>query len=100
MTSLFLLRQRAGRHDKRWLGVALAGAIGFTGLVIPHILRLKSISNYRILLPACASGGGSILLAADIFARLAFASTELPAGVVTATLGAPRFIWLLLRNRP
>ncbi len=86
-----------------WLtgtGVALAGAIGFIGLVIPHILRLNGISNYRILLPACALGGGSVLLAADILARLALASTELPVGVVTATLGAPLFIWLLLRNRP
>lgn len=52
-----------------------------------------------MLLPACALAGGGILLAADILARIAIASAELPIGVVTATLGAPVFIWLLLRNR-
>ncbi|MDN8540545.1 vitamin B12 ABC transporter permease BtuC [Erwinia sp. BC051422] len=85
-----------------WLigvSVALAGAIGFVGLVIPHILRLNNLSDHRMLLPACALAGGGILLAADILARIAIASAELPIGVVTATLGAPVFIWLLLRNR-
>lgn len=84
-----------------WLvgvSVALAGAIGFIGLVIPHILRLCRLSDHRVLLPACAMAGGSILLLADIVARLALASAELPVGVVTATLGAPVFIWLLLKR--
>ncbi|OON41252.1 vitamin B12 ABC transporter permease BtuC [Izhakiella australiensis] len=84
-----------------WLvgfSVALAGAIGFIGLVIPHILRLCGISDHRALLPACALGGASVLLLADIIARQALAAAELPVGVVTATLGAPLFIWLLLRN--
>ncbi|HBV40504.1 MAG TPA: vitamin B12 ABC transporter permease BtuC [Erwinia sp.] len=84
-----------------WLigvSVALAGAIGFVGLVIPHILRLNNLSDHRMLLPACALAGGGVLLAADILARVAIASAELPIGVVTATLGAPVFIWLLLRN--
>ncbi len=83
-----------------WLvgvSVALAGAIGFIGLVIPHILRLSGLSDHRVLLPACVLAGGSALLFADIIARLALASAELPIGVVTATLGAPVFIWLLLR---
>lgn len=86
-----------------WLtgvSVALAGAIGFIGLVIPHILRLNGIHDHRVLLPACALAGGGVLLAADILARIAIVSAELPIGVVTATLGAPVFIWLLLRNRP
>lgn len=86
-----------------WLtgvSVALAGAIGFVGLVIPHILRLNGINDHRMLLPACALAGGAILLAADVLARVAMSSAELPIGVVTATLGAPVFIWLLLRNRP
>ncbi|WP_147197271.1 vitamin B12 ABC transporter permease BtuC [Pantoea sp. CCBC3-3-1] len=86
-----------------WLtgvSVALAGAIGFIGLVIPHILRLNGIHDHRMLLPACALAGGGVLLAADILARIAIVSAELPIGVVTATLGAPVFIWLLLRNRP
>ena len=64
------------------VSVALAGAIGFIGLVIPHILRLCGLSA---------------LLLADIVARLALAAAELPIGVVTATLGAPVFIWLLLK---
>jgi len=85
-----------------WLvgvSVALAGAIGFVGLVIPHILRLNGLSDHRILLPGCALAGAGALLAADIIARVALTSAELPIGVVTATLGAPVFIWLLLSNR-
>ena len=63
------------------VSVALAGAIGFIGLVIPHILRLCGLTDHRVLLPGCALAGAS----------------ELPIGVVTATLGAPVFIWLLLK---
>lgn len=84
-----------------WLAgvsVALAGAIGFIGLVVPHMLRLSGLSDHRALLPACALAGGSILLLADILARLALSAAELPVGVVTATLGAPVFVWLLLKQ--
>lgn len=84
-----------------WLvgvSVALAGAIGFIGLVIPHILRLCGLSDHRVLLPACLLAGASALLGADIVARLALSAAELPIGVVTATLGAPVFIWLLLKS--
>ncbi|EMH4160870.1 vitamin B12 ABC transporter permease BtuC [Pluralibacter gergoviae] len=84
-----------------WLAgvsVALAGAIGFIGLVVPHVLRLCGLTDHRALLPACAMAGGIVLLVADIIARLALASAELPVGVVTATLGAPVFIWLLLKR--
>ena len=83
-----------------WLvgvSVALAGAIGFIGLVIPHMLRLCGITDHRILLPASAVAGAATLLVADIIARLALNAAELPIGVVTATLGAPVFIWLLLK---
>ncbi|EFE1800487.1 vitamin B12 ABC transporter permease BtuC [Escherichia coli] len=79
------------------VSVALAGAIGFIGLVIPHILRLCGLTDHRVLLPGCALAGPSALLLADIVARLALAAAELPIGVVTATLGAPVFIWLLLK---
>lgn len=79
------------------VSVALAGAIGFIGLVIPHILRLCDLTDHRVLLPGCALAGASALLLADIVARLALAAAELPIGVVTATLGAPVFIWLLLK---
>lgn len=84
-----------------WLvgvSVALAGAIGFVGLVVPHMLRLCGLTDHRVLLPACALAGASTLLAADIIARLALQAAELPIGVVTATTGAPVFIWLLLRS--
>lgn len=79
------------------VSVALAGAIGFIGLVIPHMLRLGGITNHRTLLPAAAIAGAATLLIADIIARLAMSAAELPIGVVTATLGAPVFIWLLLK---
>ena len=79
------------------VSVALAGAIGFIGLVIPHILRLCGLTDHRVLLPGCALAGASALLLADIVARLALAAAELPIGVVTATLGAPVFIWLVLK---
>ena len=84
-----------------WLvgvSVALAGAIGFIGLVVPHMLRLCGLTYHRVLLPACALAGASTLLFADIVARLALSAAELPIGVVTATLGAPVFIWLLLKS--
>ncbi|EFZ3966952.1 vitamin B12 ABC transporter permease BtuC [Shigella sonnei] len=79
------------------VSVALAGAIGFISLVIPHILRLCGLTDHRVLLPGCALAGASAVLLADIVARLALAAAELPIGVVTATLGAPVFIWLLLK---
>ncbi len=79
------------------LSVALAGVIGFVGLVIPHLLRLVGITDQRRLLPACALAGGGVLLLADVTARIALTSAELPVGVVTAVLGAPLFIWLLSR---
>ncbi|MBM3070816.1 vitamin B12 ABC transporter permease BtuC [Lelliottia sp. RWM.1] len=80
------------------VSVALAGAIGFIGLVIPHMLRLCGITDHRTLLPASAVAGAATLLVADIIARLALSAAELPIGVVTATLGAPVFIWLLLKS--
>jgi len=84
-----------------WLvgvSVALAGAIGFVGLVIPHLLRLSGISDHRYLLPAAALAGATVLLAADVLARMVLTSAELPIGVVTATLGAPLFIALLIKT--
>ncbi|WP_081874613.1 vitamin B12 ABC transporter permease BtuC [Yokenella regensburgei] len=84
-----------------WLvgvSVALAGMIGFIGFVVPHLLRLWGITNHQRLLPGCVLAGASVLLASDTFARLALTSAEIPTGVVTATLGAPVFIWMLLRT--
>lgn len=85
-----------------WLvgtSVALAGVIGFVGLVIPHILRLTGLTNQRFLLPGCALAGAGVLLVADVIARVVLFSSELPIGVVTATLGAPVFIWLLVGTK-
>ncbi|WP_455852189.1 vitamin B12 ABC transporter permease BtuC [Pantoea endophytica] len=84
-----------------WLvgvSVAMAGAIGFVGLVIPHLLRLSGFNDHRYLLPAAALAGAAVLLGADIIARLVLTSAELPIGVVTATLGAPLFIVLLVKS--
>ncbi|MEH2920820.1 vitamin B12 ABC transporter permease BtuC [Samsonia erythrinae] len=81
------------------LSVALAGIIAFIGLVIPHMLRLCGLTDQRYLLTGCALAGGGVLLLADTVARVALSAAELPIGVVTATLGSPWFIWLLLRNR-
>lgn len=81
------------------ISVALAGVIGFIGLIVPHILRLSGMTNHRFLLSGCALAGAGTLLLADVMARIALFSSELPIGAVTATLGAPLFIWLLLRTK-
>lgn len=75
--------------------VAVAGLIGFVGLVVPHILRLMFGPDHRLLLPAAFFGGGSFLILADLFARLVIAPNELPVGVVTALVGGPFFLYLL-----
>ncbi|WP_265723905.1 vitamin B12 ABC transporter permease BtuC, partial [Providencia rustigianii] len=80
------------------LSVAIAGAISFIGLVIPHILRLSGLTDNRLLLPGCAIAGALCLLIADLLARLLIANAEVPIGVITATLGAPIFILLLVRH--
>jgi iron complex transport system permease protein len=79
--------------------VAAAGMIGFVGLVVPHLVRLMIGPDHRLLLPASALAGGSLLLLADLLARLTLAPAELPIGIVTALLGAPFFLFLLLRGR-
>ncbi len=70
----------------------MEGAIGFFGLVIPHLLRLSGISDHRYFLMA------SVLAGADIIARLVLTSAKLSIGMVTATLGAPLFIVLLVKS--
>jgi iron complex transport system permease protein len=80
------------------LAVTTAGSIGFVGLVVPHALRLAFGNDQRILVPASALAGGTLLLLADTAARTWLAPTQLPVGVVTALLGVPTFLWLLLRG--
>lgn len=76
--------------------VALSGTIGFVGLVVPHVLRLAVGPDHRLLLPASALFGASLLALADLGARLA---GGIPVGIVTALIGAPFFLWLLRRSR-
>ncbi|MDF0730853.1 iron ABC transporter permease [Pseudomonas entomophila] len=78
--------------------VAAAGLIGFIGLVVPHLVRLVAGPDHRVLLPASLLAGGSLLLFADLVARLALAPAELPIGIVTAFIGAPFFLFLLVRR--
>lgn len=80
--------------------VACSGLIGFVGIIVPHLLRLSVGANYRFLLPASALLGASLLVGADICARTIVAPSELPIGIIMATIGAPFFIWLLLRRGP
>lgn len=79
--------------------VAAAGLIGFIGLVVPHLVRLVAGPDHRVLLPASALAGASLMLLADLAARLVLAPAELPIGIVTALIGAPFFLYLLVRGR-
>ncbi|MGD9918522.1 MAG: FecCD family ABC transporter permease [Paenirhodobacter sp.] len=79
--------------------VALAGGIGFVGIVVPHLLRLATGPDHRRLLPDAALLGAALLIAADLIARRVAAPAELPIGIITALLGAPVFLWILLRRR-
>lgn len=81
------------------VAVTEAGAIGFVGLVIPHMLRLISGSDHRSLLPGAVLLGGSLLMLADTLARTVVAPEQLPVGVVTAGIGVPVFLYLLNRAR-
>src|SRR3990172_2033719 len=82
------------------LAVSVSGAIGYVGLLVPHLVRLLFGSDYRLLIPATALSGAVVLLAADTLARPVVAPTELPVGAVTAVVGAPVFIYLLRSRLP
>lgn len=79
--------------------VAASGGIGFVGIVVPHLLRLWIGPDHKFLLPACALLGAIMLLLADTVARQIVAPAELPIGIITAAIGAPFFLWILLRKR-
>ena len=79
-------------------GVAVAGVIGFVGLVVPHAVRLLVGSDHRTLLPLSFLAGSAFLTLADLGARLALAPTEIPIGVITAFIGVPFFLVLLRRS--
>ncbi len=79
--------------------VSLSGLVGFVGLVIPHIFRLILGPDHRLLVPACILGGASYLIICDLLARILPSAGEMPVGIITALIGAPLFIILLLRNK-
>jgi iron complex transport system permease protein len=79
--------------------VTTAGTIGFVGLVVPHALRLALGNDQRMLVPASALGGGVAVMGADLIARTAIAPAQLPVGVVTALVGVPVFLWMLIGKR-
>lgn len=79
--------------------VAMAGIIGFVGLVVPHLVRLLVGPDHRTLLPASALGGAMLLVLADLAARTLVVPAELPLGVVTTLIGGPFFLWLLYRSK-
>jgi iron complex transport system permease protein len=79
--------------------VAFAGVIGFVGIVVPHVVRLAIGPGHRHLLPASVLSGALLLLAADTVARVIAAPAEVPVGIITAIVGAPFFLGLLLRQR-
>ncbi|THK38268.1 iron ABC transporter permease [Ensifer sp. MPMI2T] len=79
--------------------VAVSGGIGFVGIVVPHLLRLVIGPDHRYLLPASALLGATMLIFADMLARTIVSPAELPIGIITAFVGAPFFLWVLLRGR-
>ena len=81
------------------IGVALTGVIAFVGLIVPHLVRVVLGSNHAVVIPCSALAGGLLLLVADTFSRTLFAPIELPVGILTALLGGPFFLYLILRSQ-
>ncbi|HXJ16572.1 MAG TPA: iron ABC transporter permease [Candidatus Polarisedimenticolia bacterium] len=80
------------------LAVSVSGAIGYVGLLVPHVMRMMFGNDYRLLIPASALGGAILIVLADALARTVAAPTELPVGAMTALAGAPVFIYLMRRR--
>ena len=78
--------------------VSLGGPVGFVGIVVPHVVRLLVGADHRLVLPASTLLGAAFLIGCDLLARLVLAPVELPVGVVTAMIGGPFFLWLLVRQ--
>src|SRR5437899_7942445 len=78
--------------------VSLAGPVSFVGIVVPHLVRLITGADHRLVLPASALFGAAFLIGCDLIARTALAPVELPVGIVTAIIGGPFFLWLLFRR--
>ena len=78
--------------------VSVGGPVGFVGIIIPHLVRLLVGADHRIVLPASALFGAAFLVGCDVLARTVMAPVELPVGVITALIGGPFFLWLLVRK--
>jgi len=79
--------------------VSIGGPIGFVGIIIPHLVRLLVGPDHRLVLPASALFGAAFLVGCDLIARTILAPLELPVGIITAIIGGPFFLWLLIRKR-
>jgi len=80
------------------LAVSVSGAMGYVGLLVPHVMRMMFGTDYRVLIPASALGGAILVVVADTLARTVVAPIELPVGAITALAGAPVFIYLMRRR--
>jgi iron complex transport system permease protein len=80
------------------LAVSVSGAIGYVGLLVPHLMRMMFGTDYRLLIPTSAIGGAILVVLADLLARTIVSPTELPVGAMTAIAGAPVFIYLMRRR--
>jgi iron complex transport system permease protein len=78
--------------------VSVGGPVGFIGIIVPHLVRLLVGSDHRVVLPASALFGAAFLIGCDVVARTAMAPVEIPVGVITALIGGPFFLWLLVRR--
>ncbi len=79
--------------------VSVGGPVGFIGIVVPHLVRLIVGPDHRLVLPASALFGAAFLVGCDVLARTVMSPIELPVGVITALIGGPFFLWLLVRKR-
>ncbi len=78
--------------------VSIGGPVGFIGIIVPHLVRLIVGSDHRVVLPASALFGAAFLVGCDVLARTLLAPVEIPVGVITALIGGPFFLWLLVRR--
>ena len=79
--------------------VSVGGPVGFIGIIVPHLVRLMVGADHRVVLPASALFGAAFLVACDVVSRTVLAPVELPVGIITALIGGPFFLWLLVRRR-
>jgi iron complex transport system permease protein len=78
--------------------VSIGGPVGFVGIIVPHLVRLLVGSDHRVVLPASALFGAAFLVGCDVLARTLLSPVEIPVGVITALIGGPFFLWLLVRR--